>query len=57
LGVDGYIVKPVESEKFAATVEKLGLYSVLLKQGPEMQAEKPGFGKQNSELPKLKQQP
>jgi CheY-like chemotaxis protein len=41
LGVDGYIVKPVEMEKFAATVEKLGMCSLLLKQGPDMQAEKP----------------
>ena len=34
LGVNSYVVKPVEAEKFAETVSQLGLYWALLNQTP-----------------------
>jgi len=34
LGVNSYIVKPVEFDKFMASVEKLGLYWLLLNKSP-----------------------
>lgn len=35
LGVNSYIVKPVEFDKFIEAVDKLGLYWLLLNEGPK----------------------
>jgi two-component system, response regulator len=36
LGVNSYIVKPVDFEQFAEAIKKLGLYWLLLNQPPQM---------------------
>jgi two-component system, response regulator len=45
LAADGYITKPVDLEKFAATVEKLGMYSALLHQPIDMLQDNKTAGK------------
>jgi two-component system response regulator len=37
LGVNSYVVKPVSFEEFAAAVQELGLYWLLLNQAPSME--------------------